>query len=317
MSTAAWLLLSTTLSAAAYAQAPRKLATLPTTSPVMRIAMCGQTGLVAALERNGSIDLWRLPAGDAAGKLPPEDGRFSIACAPDGKSLAIGRRDGSVVIADVAGTALRTLSVAPRRIEDLAFSPDGTRLAVNVHESPAQLWDVANGSRVATLETDFSGSHDMDWSPDSSLLATADGDTGVRIYTRDGKLTAKYSGLLLEPFAIRFFAQGKQLVVGGADCRLTILNPADGRAVRQLPKQANPIFDAALLADQASLITFHGDASGHHGGSLRIWNLHDDSSRPITLDIGKLRGMGTTSNHLTLAFTADSDTSLSVWALAI
>ena len=93
------------------------------------------------------------------------------------------------------------------------------------------------------------------------MFATADGDTSVRIYDRNGKLKATYSDLLLEPFAISFMPDGKQVVIGGADCTLTILDASDAHVVRRLPKQPDPIFAVAALPDGVSLLSVHIDAA--------------------------------------------------------
>jgi WD40 repeat protein len=167
--------------------------------------------LAAGIGAEGSVYVWRLPSGELVNKRPTEDGITALACSPDGKWLAVGERDGSVVITDISGKTAKTLAVASERINYLKLSPDGSLLAARVSDAPARLWNPVQGTPVAVLKTDFSGSRSMAFSPDSSLFATADSDTCIRIYDRSGKLKATYSGFLLEPFAITFI-DGKQIV---------------------------------------------------------------------------------------------------------
>ena len=231
-----WLMLMVAVATSSNAQDVRKLVTITTPGRIHNVTVCGPSGLAAGFSRTGSVYVWRLPSGEQASNRQAEDGVSALACSPDGEWLAVGKRDGSVVITDIAGKPARTLAVARQGINDLAFSPDGSLLAVNVADAPVQLWNPTQGTLVAVLKTDFSGSTSMDFSSDSALLATADADTSIRIYNRYGKLKATYSDLLLEPFAVSFMPDGKQVVIGGADSTLTILDSSDGHLLRQLPK---------------------------------------------------------------------------------
>jgi WD40 repeat protein len=275
--------------------------------------VCGSSGLAAGLARNGSVYVWRLPSGELLSSQPAQEGVSALACSPDGKWLAIANRDGSVLITDISGKPVRTLAVASLPIGDLAFSPDGSLLAVNVTEAPAQLWNPAQGTLVAALKTDFGGSTAMDFSPDSSLFATADGDTSVRIYDRNGKLKATYSDLLLEPFAISFMPDGKQLVIGGADCMLTVLDASDAHVMRRLPKQPDPVFGVAALPDGVSLMSLHIDASGLAKFTTLRWDLRNRERRELPVDGAHLVGFGVTTGRKAVLFTADSDSILTAW----
>lgn len=239
----------------------------------------------------------------------------ALACSPDGKWLAIGKRDGTVALTDVALKLTRTLAISSHGIDDLALSPDGSLLAVNVSGASAQLWNAIQGTLVATLKTDFSGSTSMDFSPDSGLLATADSDTAIRIYDRIGRLRARYSGLVLEPYAIRFMPDGKQIAVGGADCMLTILDVSDNHVVRQLPKQTDPIFAIVPLPDGTSLLSIHIDAARLDNYTTLLWNVRTAAKQELDMDAAHMVGAGATADHKALFFIADSDSTLTVWTL--
>ena len=127
------------------------------------------------------------------------------------------------------------------RLDALAISPDGSRVAVAPVNAPPELWDVASAKRRAILATSFGGSNALDFSPDGTRLASADEDTGIRLYDTEGVLRATLDDLPLESFALTFTPDGKQLVVGGADKRVTVLDGVTGRIVRQLPKQPDSI----------------------------------------------------------------------------
>lgn len=312
------LMLIVAITTCANAQDIRKLVTITTSARVRAVSVCGSSGLAAGLARHGSVYVWRLPSGELLNSQPAQEGVSALACSPDGKWLAVGKSDGSVVVADITGKVIRTLAVTNLGIGHLAFSPDGSLLAVNVEDAPAQLWNPAQGTLVAALKTDFSGTTGMGgsgmaFSPDSSLLATADGDTSVRVYDRNGKLKTTYSDLLVEPFAISFTPDGKQVVIGGADCMLTILDASDAHVMRRLAKQPDPIFEVAALPDGVSLVSLHIDAASFTKFTTLLWNVQSGERRKVPIDGAHLVGYGVTAGRKAVVFTADSDSSLTVW----
>jgi WD40 repeat protein len=316
---ACWMILMTAafsfFAVATSAQDVRKLVTITTPAKIGGVSVCGTSGLAAGLVHGGSIDIWRLPSGEVVSSWKTGEGVTSLACSFDGKWVAFGKRDGSVEIADAAGKPVRTLAVAHERINDVEYAPDGSLLAVSVSGRPAQLWNPATGLLVAKLETDFSGSTGMAFSPDNSLFATSDGDTTVRIYDRTGKLKAKYAGLLLEPFAISFLPDGKQVLVGGADCTLTFLDATNGSIVRELPKQSDPIFYTAALPGGYSVLSLHIDAATLGKYTVVLWNLGTNERRELAVNGKNLVGYGEIANHQPVLFTADSDSSLTAWEI--
>jgi WD40 repeat protein len=299
---------------AARAQDVHKVVTIATPGKIRSMSVCGTSGLAAGLSGDGTIYVWRLPSGELTASWKA-DGVSSLACSFDGKWVAIGKRDGSVEISDAAGKPARTLASGHTRIEGLAFSPDGSLLAASRHEQAAQLWSPGDGKLVAELQTDFSGVTSMDFAPDSSLFATADADTTVKIYDRNGKLKAKYAGLLLEPFAISFLPDGKKLIFAGADCTITLLDATNGRVIKQFPRHPDPIFQIAALPDGQSALSLHIDSARLEKFTVVLWNLRTSARRDLQIDGENLVGYGENSHHRAMLFTTDSDASLTAWEI--
>jgi WD40 repeat protein/DNA-binding SARP family transcriptional activator len=125
----------------------------------------------------------------------------AVAVSPDGSRIASA---GSIGIAQVnAGeatspaaateafvwdtrTGRRLLSLAgiTAPVNDIAFSPDGSRIATGDDDGSAVVWDARTGKRLFTLaDPDAGGGFlGVGFSPDGTMLATADGVGRVRIW---------------------------------------------------------------------------------------------------------------------------------------
>jgi WD40 repeat protein len=278
--------------------------------------VCGSSGLATGLAEDGSIYVWKLPTGEAVSNHPVGKDVRTFSCSRDGKWLALGMKDGFVDITDISGKPVRRITIGRAPIADVIYSPDSSLLGVRLSGAPAQLWDPNAGTLVGAMKTDFDGSTAMDFSSDSSLFATSDADTTIRIYDRGGKLKATYTGMLLEPFGISFLPGGTQLVVGGADSMLTILDGSDGHMVRQLAKLADPVVRIISLPDAKSLISIHVDGSTFKKQTTLLWDIRSGARREISMDAPDVVGYANTPDGKSLLFTADSKSSMTIWTFS-
>ena len=73
-------------------------------------------------------------------------GRWPIAFSPDGKWVAIPRRDGTMSVRDLTTwDERRRFGTHGRPVAPWAFSPDGKRLATSGRRGSIQVWDIATG----------------------------------------------------------------------------------------------------------------------------------------------------------------------------
>jgi WD40 repeat protein len=240
---------------------------------------------------DGKLRVWPLPSENASGVLRTldVDGEpiSALAYSFDGAWIGASTRKGTVAVfrARTGEMAARfdTASGRAIRLDALAISPDGARVAVAPVDAPPELWDVATGKRRAILATPFGGANALDFSPDGTRLASAGEDTGIRLYDAEGVLRATLDDLPLESFALTFTPDGKQVVVGGADKRVTVLDGVTGRIVRQLPKQADSIvWLVALRAGQTIMSGSVKDESMDLPGAMLAWVLDGSPPREIT-----------------------------------
>jgi WD40 repeat protein/DNA-binding SARP family transcriptional activator/ABC-type cobalamin/Fe3+-siderophores transport system ATPase subunit len=108
----------------------------------------------------------------------PLGGRLAVS--RDGKTLALGQQDGSIILADAAtGRRRRVLTAHSAAVTRLAFSRDGAALASVSDDRTAILWDVATGKMRETLRGHAGSVTGVAFSPDGRTLYTSSLDDSV------------------------------------------------------------------------------------------------------------------------------------------
>jgi WD40 repeat protein len=104
----------------------------------------GPRGQSLAFSRGDTLYLWEWARRRELRHLQADVGQVStLAFSPDGKTLAIGSREGRIHFWDVeSGTALGQLEAGRGGVTSIAFSADGRTLASGGTDTTALIWDV-------------------------------------------------------------------------------------------------------------------------------------------------------------------------------
>jgi WD40 repeat protein/beta-lactamase regulating signal transducer with metallopeptidase domain len=154
----------------------------------------------------------------------------------------------------------------------VAYSPDGKKLAVvsgGTGERPGDLilWDVATGKELARLE-ESRPIRQVAFSPDSSLLATAEFDNTVKL--RDpatGRVKGRLEGHTSAVNSLCFTPDSKQLLSAGLDKVVRVWDLATGKEVRKLEGHTDWVITVALSADSKTVVT------GSKDNTAKVWDL--------------------------------------------
>ena len=107
----------------------------------------------------------------------------SVATSPDGKYLASGSEDKTLIIWDAnSGESLKTLEGHSGYVESVCWSPDGNYLASGSYDRTVIIWDANSGEKLKTLKGHSSIVSSVCWSPDGKYLASGSKDRTLIIW---------------------------------------------------------------------------------------------------------------------------------------
>jgi WD40 repeat protein/DNA-binding SARP family transcriptional activator len=217
---------------------------------------------------DGTTRVWDVSVGGARDHLTVPAAEMittTVAFTPDGTMFATPREPAGITLWDVTtGEQVRTLTGPEVKLANIAFSPDGSRLAATSDLTDhVPVWDVATGRLERTLahEDDV---HAVSFAPDGRLLSASwDGTVSVWDVTTGERLDQ------LDHPAPAAFAQvspdGRDLVTGDGTGTVTIWDAATLERGREIAAH-DDVVTAATFGPGRLLLTASGD------GTVRGWD---------------------------------------------
>ncbi len=192
-----------------------------------------------------TAQIWDAKTGKSLHTFEYSNWIFSVSFSPDGKHLA-GGSGGVAIVWDVnTGKQVFTLTNHNDMVDQVVFSPDGTRIATASLDGTARLWDASNGKELFGLLSHSASVFDIAFSGDSKYVATTSSDKTAKIWDVQ---TGKELLTLIAPSGltgVAFSPDGSQLAVAGRDgtTRIYLLHIEDlialakSRLTRSLTEQ--------------------------------------------------------------------------------
>jgi WD40 repeat protein/serine/threonine protein kinase len=206
----------------------------------------------------------------------------TLAYSPDGRWIVandegIGR-DTRLVIRDAGtGHMVHSLDAGPSRLNGLAFSPDGRRVAAVGDDSLLRVWDTETGVRLRCARTGLSWVGPLAFSPDGRQIATAGcGEAGVKIWdSATGQLISDLPGHPGHLMCVAYSPDGRLLAAGSADKTVRIWDLATGQESRTLIGHSDWVTDISFSPDGRRL------ASSSYDGTVKTWDVTGLSLGPV------------------------------------
>ena len=248
----------------------------------------GQT--LASGSEDNTILLWDTTTGEHTRTLARPTGTFvgstdtlvghtdtvySVAFSPDGKTLASGSEDNTIILWDTTtGEHIKTLArltgpfVGPTdtlaghtdTVYSVAFSPDGQTLASGSADNTIILWDATTGQYKQTLIGHKRAVYSIAFSPDGTTLASGSWDRTIKLWdTATWKYRHTLVGHEKVVYCVAFSPDGQILASGGADKAIILWDTNTGKHVETLVKHNKSIYGIAFSPDGQTLVSGSAD----------------------------------------------------------
>jgi WD40 repeat protein len=204
---------------------------------------------------------------------------ISLAWSPDGKQLGASFTRGidelhGQVILKIWDTATWKLISQPtfgedlinERILDIAWSPDGTKLAISTDVHGVMVLDLDSGE-IISHQTEYASSvQEISWSPDGSrLVSTGDMAYSLRRWkVSDDESVRLYDQRVSNPWHVAWSPDGARIASGHVLGTVCLWTAATNKCDGLIQAHRSAVFSLAWSPDGKQLAT--------GGGVIRIWD---------------------------------------------
>ena len=153
-----------------------------------------------------------------------------------------------------------------KRINALAFTPNGHRIASGSDDGTVRVWDASTGTQMLSIPV--KNTNTLAFSMDSKILASASRTTQIQVWDiATGKQLTSLKDQSDDITALAFSPDNKTLASGSRNGAIQLWDIATGRQLESLRGHTYWIHELAFSSDGKTL------ASGGSDGDIFIWNV--------------------------------------------
>ena len=242
-------------------------------------------GRFATAGEDGRVALWTpgadRPATVFTGHTAPV---VALAASPDGKTLASASWDHTVRLWPLAGGEPRVLEGHQQNVNGVAFTPDGRFVVSASYDLTVRVWPLAGGA--PTIVTVPSPLNSVAVAPDGEIV-TGGADGKIYFLSPAGGLRGEVAASETPIIAIAVSPNGALVAAAGVRGSVAIINRVTRKVARTLVGPGLPVWSAAFLPDNRTLMTGGTDRvirrwnalTGDHIGSVAVGGVEDPLAR--------------------------------------
>jgi WD40 repeat protein len=180
----------------------------------------------------------------------------------------------------LGGAAPRTLGPHPSTVADLAFSPDGSRLAA-AHYGGVSIWLTAKPGEAAR-KLNWKGSHvAVRYAPSAKFLATATQENAIHVWRLANGADMQMQGYPAKPRSLAWTMDGTFLTSSGADA-MVLWSFAGKGPEGQPPTEIAVHSREAVVAQVAAHPAAPFVAAGFSHGAIEIGDIAKRRTMPLS-----------------------------------
>jgi WD40 repeat protein len=251
---------------------------------VHAFAVSPDASKVMIASEDGLVQFWETATGTTLGESFKHSGStWAVAISLDGKTAVSGGLDGVVKLWDAqAGRPLRTvlaISNAPTRA--LAFSPDGSRIAVGAGDKLVRIIETSDWSVTQKLEGHHGSVMTVAFSPEGRRVVTGSFDNTVIVWDAETGLPISKPMRHRGPFwyAVSFSKDGRTVVTGCDDATSRLWDIVTSKPIGPMLPHDAALRTAVFAENDRQIIT------GTSIGTTYSWNV---SRSPLESDVEQI-----------------------------
>jgi WD40 repeat protein len=279
-------------------------------------AAVGPGGALFASSAGNLILVWRgsneetPPAGLSA---TVEDSLWSVAATTD--TIATGNDKGVIQLWNAADLQLRNSVDAHsgNTIADLAFSPDGQRLASADLNGHVRLWSASGELIAEVLNQEGSPIWDVAFSPEGQMFATAGEDGAVRVWRAEDGTPVSSFNVGWRAFGLTFWPTEAQVVAVAGDFGVGLYEVGSGQQRGDLLSGHSDLVWSVAFSPEGDWL-----ASSSRDTLIQLWDMRADPPM-VVATLGEhtheVRGLAFSPDGKFLA-SASHDGTVRLWDVA-
>lgn len=297
-------------------------------TPLYSVALSPDGEHLAFGGENGTLVIWNYVTGKPEHSFTTGSGKIIwwLAFSPDGNTLASAGIDGYVYFWDVAtgkqiskvyrgnvilslawspdgtriamvlGARVAILNIETKEIieknlafgvTEVAWSPDGNKIAASNKDDLIYIFEPTALGVIATLVGHTADVQSVAWGPDSNLLASGGSDKTVRLWSvKDGQQIAVMDGHLGEILSVSISTNGKILASAGTDRQLILWDTDTFEQIAALKPFTNEIHSLTFIPTVGKIIL----AAASRDKTVELYEIKTEQrlSEVLSTDLGPI-----------------------------